>query len=577
MRIQCQNCRTNYSIPDEKIAGKSSILKIKCKKCGAIIHATKEQESDKHLWHLVIEGQKQGPFTTDQISEKIQDKIIDEKTYIWKKGFKNWEELGTVSELNSLLAVQQTAIATQMISTIGLNLASAQESISLSEDREKTSDTPKRETMITHPYSSETVQKEVPFAAEKDLKQKQSAEMPQESEDRSAYKSRETSVLYSLESYMSTAKKKEGLQESESEEEEEDGLIDIASIGKEQEQEEEQEEEPVAEQEQKSLPEEHPAVPAAEETSGIISLESADLARLAPKALVKPKRFKSAYIAVIAVAIVAGASAGAFFFLKYPGTEEEVKIPEKISLNVPKKNEIAVRTQEKSLPKDEKTVSASSQIQQPASGKKDTAKETGAKEQEGANNKGSKARIIEPKHTKLPSYNAVSSAPVEKSPKSKTSEKTAVNEKSKPETAPVKEEKKEEKEDDAGDINKMLASIQKEGAKGGTKTETAAKTEPVKESDVPIQLPISKINNIIKKYTGSVSQCLFQSNPQTSGIVSFDASIIILPNGTVGSAQVSSGKVGGAHSCIIGVLKSMKFPPFKGDQMNFKYPFNVKM
>ena len=54
-------------------------------------------------WHLVLDGEQQGPFTPLQIAGMISDGTIDYESYVWKEGFDGWKALSEVPELMAAL------------------------------------------------------------------------------------------------------------------------------------------------------------------------------------------------------------------------------------------------------------------------------------------------------------------------------------------------------------------------------------------------------------------------------------------------------------------------------------------
>jgi predicted Zn finger-like uncharacterized protein len=139
MKIVCENCSAKYSIADEKVRGK--VFKIRCKKCGESIVVKGDapqaapaaepapppmpaapppsddggdvetkvfdysgyQEDDKSneaLWHIVIDGQQQGPYTSGQIEEYLEAGSLDPEMFIWREGFDDWLPIKDVAELN---------------------------------------------------------------------------------------------------------------------------------------------------------------------------------------------------------------------------------------------------------------------------------------------------------------------------------------------------------------------------------------------------------------------------------------------------------------------------------------------
>lgn len=135
MKIVCENCGAKYSIADEKVKGK--VFKIRCKKCSESIVVRGEtqepapepavaappaedslipppmpageededgdaetrvfdysgyqsDDKDPAVWHIVVDGQQQGPYTGAQIHEYLGAGSLDQETYIWREGFDDW-------------------------------------------------------------------------------------------------------------------------------------------------------------------------------------------------------------------------------------------------------------------------------------------------------------------------------------------------------------------------------------------------------------------------------------------------------------------------------------------------------
>ncbi len=115
MKIVCDNCSAKYSIADEKVAGK--VFKIRCKKCASVIVVRGNQASGTNatqaggaseataaapdaVWHVVVDGEQQGPLTLDRVSQMLGDGTIDWDAYIWREGFDGWKPAREVSELS---------------------------------------------------------------------------------------------------------------------------------------------------------------------------------------------------------------------------------------------------------------------------------------------------------------------------------------------------------------------------------------------------------------------------------------------------------------------------------------------
>ncbi|MBK8170428.1 MAG: zinc-ribbon domain-containing protein [Sandaracinaceae bacterium] len=111
MKIVCESCGAKYSIADEKVAGKA--FKIRCKKCSSVIVVRSQEAAAEEgatrvveqptepdqIWHVVVNGDQQGPFTPAQIGEMLTTHMIDWEAFVWKDGFDNWLPARDVEEL----------------------------------------------------------------------------------------------------------------------------------------------------------------------------------------------------------------------------------------------------------------------------------------------------------------------------------------------------------------------------------------------------------------------------------------------------------------------------------------------
>lgn len=52
-------------------------------------------------WYIAVNGQQQGPFSTTQILQGLQNGIYNTETLVWRQGFQDWLPLAQVSELQN--------------------------------------------------------------------------------------------------------------------------------------------------------------------------------------------------------------------------------------------------------------------------------------------------------------------------------------------------------------------------------------------------------------------------------------------------------------------------------------------
>ena len=129
MKIICDNCRTKYSIADEKVRGK--VFKIRCKKCQNIIvvRGTQQEDSepeqqhesdydadagDTPVWHMVIDREQVGPMSVSDVRDRYAKGDINEETYIWREGMGSWQRLGSTEEFVDMCQATKVAAPAAM-------------------------------------------------------------------------------------------------------------------------------------------------------------------------------------------------------------------------------------------------------------------------------------------------------------------------------------------------------------------------------------------------------------------------------------------------------------------------------
>ncbi len=130
MKIVCDSCGAKYSIADEKVAGR--VFKIRCKKCGAAIVVRGDQSQEgagdeaaavdqgaDAVWHVVVEGEQQGPFSPAQLGGMISANTIGWDAYVWREGFEDWKPAQDIEELvqaimNPGASVESTSMSMSM-------------------------------------------------------------------------------------------------------------------------------------------------------------------------------------------------------------------------------------------------------------------------------------------------------------------------------------------------------------------------------------------------------------------------------------------------------------------------------
>ena len=101
MKVVCDTCGTKYSIDDERVAGKA--FKIRCKKCDRVIIARGKtapvtEPAQEGEWHVVIDGTHR-PITVAELQRLRATSELGDAALVWREGWADWRELGTVDEL----------------------------------------------------------------------------------------------------------------------------------------------------------------------------------------------------------------------------------------------------------------------------------------------------------------------------------------------------------------------------------------------------------------------------------------------------------------------------------------------
>ncbi len=109
MFFSCTSCGTRLQLPDEQVVNR--ILKIRCTACGAVMTVKdgitgKHQRPGETTWFVAVRGEQKGPLALAEVRALVDERRIDERSYVWTAGMDKWARAGEVQALAGLFAVE---------------------------------------------------------------------------------------------------------------------------------------------------------------------------------------------------------------------------------------------------------------------------------------------------------------------------------------------------------------------------------------------------------------------------------------------------------------------------------------
>lgn len=135
MKFACDQCKTKYTIADERVRGK--VLKIRCKSCSHVITVREEQPaperqaaSDSTIigtpetllpesqrvepedWHLSVDGVADGPLRLSVLAQRIlaEREGGDKEIFVWRDGFEDWLPPQVVAEVFAAMEQRKSKV-----------------------------------------------------------------------------------------------------------------------------------------------------------------------------------------------------------------------------------------------------------------------------------------------------------------------------------------------------------------------------------------------------------------------------------------------------------------------------------
>lgn len=472
MIIECPKCKSRYKVSDEKLAAKSGPVKLKCKKCGFTITVEK-QHDEQSQWYVADKGQRKGPFSDQELLDQAREGRINEVSFVWTKGFTNWQRAGDVDLFKAVFGPQaeDEGEETQLLDSRAIQ-------------------------RLTGEFSTEVDDKE------------------KAGEDGLVWQRHETSVLFSLDDYspgMRTITRGQAVVDL-GEEEPQEILMDASGNDD-------------------------------SEAGGmdVISLDEQDVANVKKVLDASQKRRTTMYITIGAIAAIAIVLVAVLFMSgrskKQTNVKENVSTHVKPQKKVPKKSLKPVQQKKPVVVKKQAPDAV-------------IAKDVQVRPEKAAVKK--KAVPIRKRVSRKarPKRRRGKSAKLKK----KTSRKTAA--------VKVKRPKKI-----GGSAQSILNSL-----KIGKKKQEKNGVTPGNYSNLPRTLPTAVVNQVMRRVRPRVKRCLDKAGIDNEGQLVIMSRLKIAGKGYVQSVKLS-GHVGAARSCIVGVLKSLRFSRFRDTTMPISYPY----
>lgn len=529
MKVQCPKCNTTYRVPDDRIPAGGGTVKVRCKNCGNVIDVQAADSGGASVpearWFVAMGNDKQGPMAREQVFALIRSGEIGMETYVWRKGFQEWQRLGDVAELAAAgsgpRAVEAEATPASIAPRAGQRETSSEMEPTVMESLPSGAFAGE---VGLAAASAEAVSGVGPGAAAFPGAPSAATGGPpaqdEDSQTQMIWQRRETSVLFSLDDYKTRKKTRSGKAVTAP-----PPVVQVQPIG----------------------PAKAPA-PRGTERVKVISLEEAEVKRVA-EALSRRQR-RRVLIRNVLLGLTGGVivAAAAYVLTTRIGGEEPVParehaakpppvVPAPAAEPPPTKEPVAAPA----LPP--AAEQAAPTPEPPPEAAKEAARRNGHPPAARAAQKGRPARV-----------EAGTPAPP-RDPEEKTQ----------PPARPATD-----------DVNALLANLRSGQGGGATASgDRAEKTGGESGEALPEQLTTGQIQSVLRRQQKPVEECIRKSGVGPGTTVTVNTRVEIEGSGRVSSASVSN--AGAAEGCIRSVLTGLRFPRFKGPNMAVPYPFRVSL
>ncbi len=531
MKVQCPKCNTTYRIPDDRVPAGGGTVKVRCKNCGNVMDVQAAGSggtpASETRWFVAVGNDKRGPMSRAEVLALIRSGEIGSETYVWRKGFQEWQRLGDVAEL-AAEGFRPWAAETGSAPARPVPAEGAHGGLS---DMEPTVMEPLPAAAgardagpadASTPAASSAAPSSTVFPAAPSKATGGPPAQEEDSQTQMIWQRRETSVLFSLDDYK-TRKKTRSTTATTAQA----PVVQVQPI------------EPAK-----------PEVPASRGTERVkvISLEEAEVKRVAEALSRRQRRRALIRNALLGVGGAVVVAAAAYVVATRSGGEEPTPPPQQATSPSP-----AVPAPATPPPPAKEPVAAPApppaaeatapKPQPPPEPAKETAK----------------------KNDHPPTARAAQRPGRVEASTSASSPRVRPEAQPSPPARPATE-----------DVNALLANLRSRQTGGGATPRSQTEKPGTDSGEVlPEQLTTGQIQAVLRKQQKPVEECIRKSGVAPGTTVTVNTRVEIEGSGHVSSASVSN--AGAAETCIRSVLTGLRFPRFKGPNMAVPYPFRVRL
>ncbi len=104
MNFSCDACQHRYSLPDEKVRGRT--VRIRCRHCGHLTSITgpsAQPPAARAEWYAMVRGHQVGPFDLPGLLQRVHAGDVTPQSFVWRMGMEDWQRAHEVPALAQAL------------------------------------------------------------------------------------------------------------------------------------------------------------------------------------------------------------------------------------------------------------------------------------------------------------------------------------------------------------------------------------------------------------------------------------------------------------------------------------------